>query len=60
MFHVKHLNRKGNTIMMIDRNAEGAWRITALVGGYYVTRTFYGYTKKEAVALFRDHIKNSR
>jgi hypothetical protein len=31
----------------------GAWIVSEIVGGYLVSRTYYGYTKREAVALFR-------
>ena len=41
--------------MTIDKNSEGAWRVSDFVGGYLVTRVFYGYTKREAVQLFRKY-----
>jgi hypothetical protein len=53
----KERDRVKESELTIDRNLEGAWRITAIVGGYYVTRVFYGYTKKESVALFREYAK---
>jgi hypothetical protein len=31
----------------------GAWIVAAIVGNCRVSRTFYGYTRREAVALFR-------
>jgi len=31
----------------------GAWIVSEIVGRYLVSRTYYGYTKREAVALFR-------
>jgi hypothetical protein len=37
----------------IERNYEGAYVISDIVGGYLVTRRYYGYTKKEAIALFK-------
>lgn len=30
----------------------GAWRVSDIVGGYYMARTYYGYTKREALAMF--------
>ena len=30
----------------------GAWECSAMIGGYRVERTYYGYTKREAVRLF--------
>jgi hypothetical protein len=39
--------------MTIERNYQGAWVISEIIGGYRVARSYYGYTKREAVALFR-------
>jgi hypothetical protein len=39
--------------MIIERNYQGAWVISDIIGGYRVARSYYGYTKREAVALFR-------
>lgn len=39
--------------MTIDKNAEGAWRISDIINGYLVTRTYYFYTKREAQKEFR-------
>lgn len=36
----------------------GAWVVSDIIGGYRVTRTFYGYTRGEAVALFRKVVLN--
>jgi hypothetical protein len=35
----------------------GAWIISDIVGGYLVTRTYYGHTKRDALQLFREHVK---
>jgi hypothetical protein len=40
-------------IMIIDKNREGAWRISDIINGYWVERVYYFYTKKEAIKLFR-------
>jgi len=41
----------------IDRNAEGAWRVCALVddgtGEWFHTETFYGYTRREIIPAYR-------
>jgi len=39
--------------MIIDKNREGAWRITDIIDGYWVTKVYYYYTKKEAIELFK-------
>jgi hypothetical protein len=44
--------------LTIEKNREGAWVIYALgEEGYLVTRSYYGYTKKESVRLFRQYMK---
>lgn len=47
--------------MTIDKNAEGAWRISDIVGEgygeYLLTRTYYFYTKREAIKQFKQDIK---
>jgi hypothetical protein len=39
--------------MIAEKNYEGAWVISDIVGGYLVTRRYYYYTKREALAMFR-------
>ena len=44
--------------MTIERNREGAWVIYALGReGYLITRSYYGYSKKESVSLFNEYLK---
>lgn len=43
--------------MSIDRNAEGAWRVSDIIGGYLVVKTYYGYTKREAIKRFKQENK---
>jgi len=43
--------------MTIERNYEGAYVVSDIVGGYLVTRSYYGYTRREAIALFKAEIK---
>jgi hypothetical protein len=38
--------------LSISKNTEGAWVVSAIVGGYLMTRQFYYYTKREAARLF--------
>lgn len=40
--------------MTIEKTFQGAWRVSNMVNGYLVTRQFFGYTKKEAVAAFKE------
>jgi hypothetical protein len=39
--------------MLVEKNYEGAWIISDIVGGYLVTRRYYYYSKREALAMFR-------
>lgn len=39
--------------MIVDKNNEGAWRISDTINGYLETQVYYFYTKKEAIKLFR-------
>ena len=40
--------------MTIERNHEGAYVISDIIGGYLVTKRYYGYTKREAIKLFKE------
>lgn len=42
--------------MLIAKNSKGAYLISDFVNGYLLTRTYYGYTKREAVALFKKEL----
>lgn len=46
--------------MNIEKNGEGAYVISDIVSGYLVTRSYYGYTKRESVRLFRAHIRGGK
>ena len=35
----------------------GAWRVSAMRGGHLVSRVYYGFTKREALAEFRHEMK---
>jgi hypothetical protein len=39
--------------MTAQKNSEGAWIVSDIIGGYLVTRTYYYYSKREAIALFK-------
>ena len=39
--------------MTIVRTRAGCWRISDIIDGYRVERSYYGYTKREAVAKFK-------
>jgi hypothetical protein len=45
----------------IDKNNQGAWRISAFVGEgvgeYLLTRTYYFTSKREAIRLFKEEAR---
>ena len=43
--------------MIIDRNKEGAWRISEVINEHLETRVYYFYTKREALRLFKQDRK---
>jgi len=43
--------------MSIERTFQGAWRISTVHNDQYVTMQYMGYTKKEAIAAFKYHLK---
>jgi hypothetical protein len=48
------------TDLTIRKTFQGALSISAIVGGYLVTRQYMGYTKREAIAMFRSYIKTMK
>lgn len=44
--------------MTIERTFQGAYKISAIVNGYLVSRQYMGYTKREAIQAFKQEIKN--
>lgn len=42
--------------MTIERNYEGAWVVSDIVNGYRVTRRYYYYSKREALAMFKAEV----
>jgi hypothetical protein len=43
--------------MTVEKNHAGAWVISDMVGGYLETQQYYGYTKREAIRLFKAAVK---
>jgi hypothetical protein len=43
--------------MTIERQGNGSLLISDIVNGYYVKKVYYFYSKKEAIKLFREYIK---
>lgn len=46
--------------MIVERmTPSGGWRVSAMIGGYLVTRRYFGYSKREAIAKFKDETKGA-
>ena len=43
--------------MTIERTFQGAYKISAIVNGYLVSKQFIGYTKREAIQAFKEFTK---
>jgi len=43
--------------MTATKNIHGAWVVSGIVAGYLVTRRYYGYTKAQAITLWRKDMK---
>ena len=43
--------------MSVERNREGYWVVSDVVGGYLVTRKYLYYSKREAIRMFREDTK---
>lgn len=42
----------------INRTFQGAWELSTIVGDQYIHRQYMGYTKKEAIKLFKEYLKD--
>jgi len=42
--------------MTIEKNYEGAWVVSDIVNGFRVSRRYYGYTMREALAMFKREV----
>jgi hypothetical protein len=42
-----------------ERNHAGAWVVSDVVAGYWVTRVYYGYTKRESLTRFKQEMKGA-
>lgn len=40
--------------MTVERKHNGAYYISDIVGGYRIHQTYYFYTRREAIAAFRE------
>ena len=45
--------------MTIEKGVHGQWIVSDIVAGYLVTRQYYGYTKREAMRLFKKESKGA-
>lgn len=43
--------------MTIEKTFQGAYRVSDIINGQYVSRQYFGYTKKEAIAEFKHEVR---
>jgi len=43
--------------MSVYKNANGYWIVSDIISGYLVSRTYIGYTKREAIQRFKKETK---
>ena len=43
--------------MIVERNHEGYWVISEVIGGYLETRKYLYYTKREAIKRFKEETR---
>jgi hypothetical protein len=46
--------------MSIEKLHNGAWRISDMINGYLVQHVYYFYSKREAMAMFRQMVKEMK
>lgn len=46
--------------MTTTKTYTGAWQVSDIINGHLVTRTYFGYTERGAVKLFRQWIKEGK
>ena len=51
-----HQQTKVNT-MSIEKTFQGAYKISAVINGYLVSKQYMGYTKREAIQAFKEFTK---
>lgn len=44
--------------VIVTRNFNGSLNVSDIVKGYFVTRTYYGYTRRQAVRMFKQYVKS--
>jgi len=45
--------------MSIEKTFQGAYKISQIYKGYLVSRQYFGYTKKQAISLFKQYLKTT-
>ena len=46
--------------MIIEKNKYGAWVISDIINDYWERRTYYYYTKKESIKMYKQEMKELR
>ena len=46
---------RGN--VQLEKRHDGAYVVSSLINGYLVTRVYIGFTKREAISYFKNHLR---
>jgi hypothetical protein len=46
--------------MSVERTFQGAWRVSDVIDGRLITRQYFDYTKREAIAAFKHELREAR
>jgi hypothetical protein len=46
--------------MLVTKNINSSYTISEMVENHLVTKCYYGYSKKEAISIFKEEIKNEK
>ena len=44
--------------MTAEKTFQGAWRISDVINGQFITRQYFGYSKQEAMAVFKQGVQS--
>lgn len=51
---------EGECPTVTKNKVNGSWQISDVYDGHLVERTYYGYTREEAIQLFREEVYNAK
>lgn len=58
MVETKHTMETEDALSITKNPINGSYVVSDIIDGHLVTRTYYGYTKKECKRMFRNEFKH--